>query len=225
MKRCQSWLCYTLILICVDLHTKTALNSFEFSQRRQHNSTPAVILQSHAGDPQAEEGDMTFHTTARDMIMYGSGSAFYNILRLISSALRGWGAPGPHVVSSVWRHFQFQFFFEFPKTSYPVLPPRSQSLSYNNDPPFNLCVLYSERQNVQRGGAVCLKAIHAGNFLNKKYCQPANFSVNIRTRFKSFLSWLSIVIFCLFLSDFVWSNSWMKGIVGPSGNYACWFSL
>lgn len=44
MKRCQSWLCYTLILICVDLHTKTALNSFEFSQLRQHNSAPAVIF-------------------------------------------------------------------------------------------------------------------------------------------------------------------------------------
>lgn len=77
---------------------------------------------------------------------------------------------------------------------------------------------------MQHGSAVRLKAIHAGNFLNKKYCQP-RFPVHIRTRFKSFLSWLSIVIFYLFLSDFVWSNSWMKGIVGPFGNYACWFSL
>lgn len=53
---------------------------------------PLWFLQSHAGDLQAEEGDVTFHTTASikcDMITYGSGSAFYIILRLISSVLGG----------------------------------------------------------------------------------------------------------------------------------------
>ena len=108
------------------------------------------------------------------------------------------------------------------KCHIPVLPPGWWTLSYSNDPPFSLCVVYS---------AKCATWRYSMSESNtcRKYSEwealPTPFFSKYSYQIQIFPLMIVHCYFLLFSSDFVWSNSWMKGIVGPFGNYACWFSL